>query len=153
MLSWLNRFTYLTTHRVVQKNIVGGANAVVVPLGLVTGADWRQSKAQEMFDAGDIVLTHGAYDQYQRTKLKDMPDAARLHGLVAQQLQDYRRQAARQHMGAHQPFGGYGALRRAAPARTALACSDAGAPLRGRSWLLSPARTTWPGRPVSWMQW
>ncbi|WP_146341036.1 PH domain-containing protein [Nesterenkonia sp. NBAIMH1] len=108
VLSWLNRFTYLTTHRVVQKNIVGGANAVVVPLGLVTGADWRQSKAQEMFDAGDIVLTHGAYDQYQRTKLKDMPDAARLHGLVAQQLQDYRRQAARQHMGAQPQFGGYG---------------------------------------------
>ncbi|GAB3841535.1 hypothetical protein [Nesterenkonia populi] len=108
MLGWLNRYTYLTTHRVVQKNVVGAANAVVVPLGLATGADWRQSKAQEMFDAGDIVLAHGAYDQYQRTRLKDMPDAGQMHSLLSRQLQEYRRQAAQQHLAAQQQFGGYG---------------------------------------------
>ncbi|WP_022871796.1 hypothetical protein [Nesterenkonia alba] len=113
-LAWLNRITYLTSHRVVQKNMIGAAQAVVVPLGLLTQVDWRQSRAQGVVEAGDIILIHGIGNQYQRTTLRDMPDAARFHTLIAQELAEYRRRAnahywAQMNSPAHPgPAHGYG---------------------------------------------
>ena len=42
-LVWLNRFTYLTTERVVQKNLIGAAQAIVVPLALLSQVELRIS--------------------------------------------------------------------------------------------------------------
>ncbi len=94
-LVWLNRFTYLTTERVVQKNLIGAAQATVVPLALLSQVELRISRMQGMSGAGDLLLIHGAYGQHQRTRLKDMPDAERFNTLIAEQLSEYRRRAAR----------------------------------------------------------
>lgn len=91
LIGWLNRFTYLTTERIVQKNFLGAAQATVVPLALLAQNQVRQSKLQEMSRAGDIILVHGAYGQHQRTRLKDMPDAGRLNTLIAEELGEHRR--------------------------------------------------------------
>ncbi|GAA1809799.1 PH domain-containing protein [Nesterenkonia flava] len=97
LLSWLNRFTFLTTHRIVQKNLIGAAQPTVVPLGLLSEVQLDQSRMQAMTGAGDLILIHGAYGQHQRTRLRDMPDAERLHTLVAQELGEYRRKVAAQY--------------------------------------------------------
>lgn len=96
LLAWANRITYLTNLRVVQKNFLGAPQPLVIPLGLVTEAQMRQSKVQGMAGAGDLLLTHGAYGQQQRTRLKDMPDVEHLHTVVAEELGEYRRSAAAQ---------------------------------------------------------
>lgn len=108
-LVWLNRFTYLTTERVVQKNLIGAAQATVVPLALLSQAELRVSSMQGMSGAGDLLLIHGAYGQHQRTRLKDMPDAERFNTLIAEQLSEYRRRAVRAAYGAGpQPYAAPG---------------------------------------------
>lgn len=97
VLAWANRITYLTNLRIVQKNFLGAPQPLVIPLGLVTEAQMRQSKVQEMTGAGDLLVSHGAYGQQQRTKLKDMPDVERFHPVVVEELASYRRSAAAQH--------------------------------------------------------
>lgn len=98
-LIWANRFTFLTNERVVQKNMVGSPQATVVPLALLSQAEFRASSLQQVSGAGDVTLVHGAYGRQQRTILKDMPDAESLNRLIAEQLGDYRRRAA-----AHQVY-------------------------------------------------
>lgn len=93
VLTWLNRLTYLTTERIVQKNFLGAPHARVIPLALLSQHEMRQSALQEMTGAGDLVLLHGAYGQHQRTRLRDMPDIERFNRLVAQELGEYRRRA------------------------------------------------------------
>lgn len=102
LVGWLNRFTYLTTERLVQKNFLGAPQATVVPLALLSQHQTRQSRMQEMVGAGDLVLVHGAYGQHQRTKLRDMPDAEQFNMVLAQELGDYRRRAQAQAAAAHQ---------------------------------------------------
>lgn len=97
LLAWANRITYLTNLRVVQKNFIGAPQPLVIPLGLVTEVQMRQSKVQGMAGAGDLLVSHGAYGQQQRTRLKDMPDAEHLHTLLTEELGKYRRSAAAQH--------------------------------------------------------
>lgn len=106
-LGWLNRVTYLSTERVVQKNMIGAGQATVIPLALLTQTEVRQTKLQQMSGAGTIALVHGAFGQHQRTRLRDMPDAERFNDLIAQELSSHRRRAQAQ-QAAH--------ARRAAPA-------------------------------------
>ena len=96
LLAWANRLTYLTNLRLVQKNFLGAPQPLVIPLGLVTEVQMRQSRVQGMAGAGDLLLTHGAYGQQQRTRLKDMPDVEHLHTVEAEELGEYRRSAAAQ---------------------------------------------------------
>lgn len=96
VLSWLNRHTYLTTERVVQKNMIGAAHATVIPLALLAQSEVRQGKLQQMSGAGTVALVHGAFGQHQRTRLRDMPDAERLNNLIAQELSSHRRRAQAQ---------------------------------------------------------
>ncbi|NDK31414.1 hypothetical protein [Nesterenkonia haasae] len=93
LVTWLNRLTYLTTERIVQKNFLGAPQARVIPLALLSQHEMRQSALQEMAGAGDLVLIHGAYGQHQRTKIRDMPDIERFNKILAQELGDYRRRA------------------------------------------------------------
>ena len=90
LLSWLNRLTWLTTLRVVQKNIIGSPRAMIVPLGLLGDVHLKQSRMQAASGAGDIVLVHGAYGQQQKSTLGNMPDAEHLHTLIAEELSAYR---------------------------------------------------------------
>lgn len=101
VLRWTVRHTYLTTLRVVQKNLLGAPQPVVVPLGLMSEVQLKQSRLQAMREAGDLVLIHGAYGQQQRTVLEDMPDVERFHTVMAEELASYRQVAAWQH--AQQP--------------------------------------------------
>lgn len=103
-LRWAVRHTYLTTLRVVQKNFVGAPQPMVVPLGLMSEVQLKQSRLQAVHGAGDLVLLHGAYGQQQRTVLADMPDAEHFHTVMAEELGAYRQAAARQHA-AQQPPG------------------------------------------------
>lgn len=91
LLVWLNRYTYLTTERIVQKNFIGAAQASVIPLALLAQAELKQSSLQEMAGSGDIALVHGAFGQHQRTRLRDMPDAETMNRLIAEELSAYRR--------------------------------------------------------------
>lgn len=93
LVGWLNRFTYLTTERLVQKNFLGAPQATVIPLALLSQHQLKQSRMQEMVGAGDLQLIHGAYGQHQRTALRDMPDAERFNTILAQELGDYRGRA------------------------------------------------------------
>ncbi|RJN31752.1 hypothetical protein D3250_06380 [Nesterenkonia natronophila] len=93
LVKWLNRLTYLTTERIVQKNFLGAPQARVIPLALLSQHEMRQSTLQEMAGAGDLVLIHGAYGQHQRTRVRDMPDVERFNTVLAQELGDYRRRA------------------------------------------------------------
>lgn len=102
-LGWLNRFTFLTTHRIVQKNVIGAAMATVVPLGLMLEVQLRTRRMQSSSGTGDVTLIHGAYGQQQRTVLRDMPDAEHLQTLIAEELGEYRRKQAAQY--AYQPYG------------------------------------------------
>lgn len=97
LLRWTVRHTYLTTLRVVQKNLLGASQPVVVPLGLTSEVQLRRSRLQSFSDAGNIVLLHGAYGQQQRTELEDMPDVEHLHRVMAEELGAYRRAVAQQH--------------------------------------------------------
>ncbi|GAB3191541.1 hypothetical protein [Nesterenkonia suensis] len=101
LLRWAVRRTYLTTLRVVQKNLFGAPDPVVVPLGLMSEVQLKQSRLQTMHGAGNLVLLHGAYGQQQRTVLEDMPDVEHLHAVMAEELAAYRHAVARQH--AQQP--------------------------------------------------
>lgn len=87
ILGWLNRHTYLTTERIVQKNLVGAAAATVIPLALTAQTEVRQNRVGP---AGTIAVVHGAFGQHQRTRLKDMPDAQRFNHLIAEELSAYR---------------------------------------------------------------
>lgn len=93
LVQWLNRLTYLTTERIVQKNFLGASQARVIPLALLSQHEMRQSTMQEMAGAGDLVLVHGAYGQHQRTKIRDMPDAEHFNTVLAQELGEFRRRA------------------------------------------------------------
>lgn len=93
LVVWLNRFTYLTTERLVQKNFLGAPQATVIPLALLNQHQVKQGKMQEMVAAGDVALIHGAYGQHQRTSLRDIPDAERFNTVLAQELADHRRRA------------------------------------------------------------
>ncbi|MDZ5076619.1 hypothetical protein [Nesterenkonia sp. HG001] len=97
VLRWAVRLTYLTTLRVVQKNLLGAPQPVVVPLGLMSEVQLKQSRVQSMQLAGDLVLIHGAYGQQQRTVLEDMPDVEHLHTVMAEELAAYRQAVARQY--------------------------------------------------------
>ncbi|WP_218221983.1 hypothetical protein [Nesterenkonia sp. Act20] len=107
-LSWANRLTYLTTHRLVQKNLLGAAQPTVVPLGLLSEVRLKASRLQSMSAAGDLVLLHGAYGQHQRTRLNNMPDAAHFQTVVAEELSEYRRNVAAQYAQQAPAPGGYG---------------------------------------------
>lgn len=96
LLRWANRFTYLTNLRLVQKNLVGASRPLVVPLGLVSEVQLKQSRLQAVNGAGDLVIIHGAYGQQQRSVLREMPDAEHLHTVVAEELGEYRAIARRQ---------------------------------------------------------
>lgn len=93
---WLNRNTYLTTERIVQKNMIGAGHATVIPLALLAQTEVRQAKLQQMSGAGTVALVHGAFGQHQRTRLRDMPDAERFNNLIAQELSSHRRRAQAQ---------------------------------------------------------
>lgn len=93
VMTWLNRYTYLTTERIVQKNLVGAAQATVIPLALVAQTEVKQSRMQELAGAGDVAVVHGAFGQHQRTRLRDMPDAEQFNTLLAQELSAYRARA------------------------------------------------------------
>ena len=93
ILGWLNRQTYLTTERIVQKNMLGAAQATVIPLALTAQTEVRQNRLQQMSAAGTIAVVHGAFGQHQRTKLRDMPDAEHFNNLIAEELSAYRRRA------------------------------------------------------------
>lgn len=108
LLGWVNRLTYLTSHRIVQKNLLGAAQATVVPLGLLSEAQLKQTRVQSMSAAGDLVLLHGAYGQQQRTRLSNMPDAAQFQTVIAQELGEYRRNVAQQYMNQAPAPSGYG---------------------------------------------
>lgn len=88
---WLNRLTYLTTERIVQKNLIGAAQATVIPLALTSQTEVRQSRMQKMSGAGTIAVVHGAFGQHQRSRLRDMPDAEHFNTLIAGELSAYRR--------------------------------------------------------------
>ncbi|GAA1146315.1 hypothetical protein GCM10009672_17390 [Nesterenkonia lutea] len=107
-LSWANRLTYLTSHRLVQKNVIGAAQATVVPLGLLSEVQMKQSRLQSMSDSGDLLLLHGAYGQHQRTRLNNMPDAQHFQTVIAEQLSEYRRNVAAQYANQAPAPGGYG---------------------------------------------
>lgn len=96
LVGWLNRFTYLTTERVVQKNFLGAPQAAVIPLALLNQHQVKQRSMQEMAGAGDVALVHGAYGQHQRTTLRDMPDVQQFNLVLAQELGEYRRRAQAQ---------------------------------------------------------
>src|SRR5699024_12172722 len=51
-LGWLNRHTYLTTERIVQKNMIGASHATVIPLALLAQTEVRQAKLQQMSEIG-----------------------------------------------------------------------------------------------------
>ncbi|KUG60500.1 hypothetical protein [Nesterenkonia jeotgali] len=108
LLAWANRMTYLTSHRVVQKNLIGAAQASVVPLGLLSEVQLKQSRLQAMSEAGDLFLLHGAYGQHQRTRLSNMPDAAHFQTVIAEELGQYRRHVAAQYASQAPAPGGYG---------------------------------------------
>lgn len=108
LLSWGSRMTYLTSHRVVQKNLLGAAQASVVPLGLLSEVQLKQSRIQSMSQAGDLILLHGAYGQHQRTRLSNMPDAAHFQTVIAEELGEYRRHVAAQYASQAPAPGGYG---------------------------------------------
>lgn len=108
LLSWGNRMTYLTSHRLVQKNLLGAAQPSVVPLGLLSEVQLKQSRMQSMSAAGDLVLLHGAYGQHQRTRLSNMPDAAHFQTVIAEELGEYRRHVAAQYASQAPAPGGYG---------------------------------------------
>lgn len=99
-LGWLNRLTYLTTERIVQKNLIGAAQATVIPLALTSQTEVRQSRMQKMSGAGTIAVVHGAFGQHQRSRLRDMPDAEHFNTLVAGELSAYRRRL-QAHQAAH----------------------------------------------------
>lgn len=113
LVAWLNRFTYLTTERLVQKNFVGAPQPLVIPLALLSQHQVKQSSMQEMVGAGDIQLIHGAYGQHQRTTLRDMPDAEQFNLILAQELGDHRRRVQAQAVAARhaQQAAGYGGQR------------------------------------------
>lgn len=111
LLTWANRMTYLTSHRVVQKNLIGAAQASVVPLGLLSEVQLKQSRLQAMSEAGDLLLLHGAYGQHQRTRLSNMPDAAHFQTVIAEELGQYRRHVAAQYASQAPAPGGYGEAR------------------------------------------
>lgn len=92
-LGWLNRHTYLTTERIVQKNLIGAAQPTVIPLALMTQSEVRQSQLQQMSSAGTIAIVHGAFGQHQRTRLRDMPDAQHFNTLIAEELSAFRRRS------------------------------------------------------------
>lgn len=96
LVAWLNRFTYLTTERLVQKNFVGAPQPLVIPLALLSQHQIKQGSMQEMVGAGDIQLIHGVYGQHQRTRLRDMPDAEQFNLTLAQELGDHRRRVQAQ---------------------------------------------------------
>ncbi len=107
-LSWANRLTYLTSHRLVQKNLLGAAQPTVVPLGLLSEVQLKASRLQSMSAAGDLMLLHGAYGQHQRTRLNNMPDAAHFQTVIAEELSEYRRNVAAQYAQQAPAPGGYG---------------------------------------------
>lgn len=102
-LGWLNRLTYLTTERMVQKNLLGAAQATVIPLALMVQTEVRRSRLQKMSSAGTIAVVHGAFGQHQRTRLRDMPDAEHFDTLIAEELSAYRRRAQAQQAGRELP--------------------------------------------------
>lgn len=108
LLTWGNRLTYLTSHRLVQKNLIGASQATVVPLGLLSEVQLKQSRIQSMSEAGDLVLLHGAYGQHQRTRLNNMPDAVHFQTVIAEELGEYRRNVAAQYASQAPAPGGYG---------------------------------------------
>ncbi|GFZ77317.1 hypothetical protein [Nesterenkonia alkaliphila] len=93
LIGWLNRFTFLTTDRLVEKNLVGAPQPTVIPLALLSQHQIKRTNMQEMAGAGDLVLIHGAYGQHQRTRLRDLPDPEGFNTLLAQELGEYRRRA------------------------------------------------------------
>lgn len=99
-LGWLNRLTFLTTERIVQKNLLGAAQPTVIPLALTAQTEVRQTRMQKMNSAGTIAVVHGAFGQHQRTRLRDMPDAEHLNTLIAGELSAYR-QRIQAHQAAH----------------------------------------------------
>lgn len=103
LLSWLNRFTWLTTHRIVQKNIIGSARAMIVPLGLLSDVHLKQSRMQGAAGAGDIILVHGAYGQQQKSTVSNMPDAERFYTLIAEELRTYRGGVVREEAARREP--------------------------------------------------
>lgn len=96
VLQRLNRVTFLTNLRIVQKNLVGPPEPMVAPLGLISEVQLRSKRMQSVSGAGDLIVLSGAYGQQQRTVLHDMPDAAHFHTVVAEELGEYRRRAAEQ---------------------------------------------------------
>ncbi|WP_150462263.1 hypothetical protein [Nesterenkonia ebinurensis] len=94
LIGWLNRFTFLTTERLVEKNLIGAPQATVIPLSLLTQHQVKRTSMQEMAGAGDLVVVHGAYGQHQRTRLRDLPDPEGFNTLLAQELGEHRRRAA-----------------------------------------------------------
>lgn len=96
VLRWLNRLTFLTNLRVVQKNLIGPPEPMVAPLGLISEVQLRSKRMQSVSGAGDLIVLSGAYGQQQRTVLHDMPDAAHFHTVVAEELGEYRHRAAAQ---------------------------------------------------------
>ncbi|MDO5493135.1 MAG: hypothetical protein Q4F53_05925 [Nesterenkonia sp.] len=112
-LQWLNRLTFLTNLRIVQKNLVGPPEPIVAPLGLISEVQLRTRRIQSVSGAGDLIVLSGAYGQQQRTVLADMPDAAHFHTVAAEELGEYRRRAAEQQASRLGPAGyaapgGYG---------------------------------------------
>lgn len=91
LIGWLNRFTFLTTERLVEKNLIGAAQATVIPLALLSQHQIKRTNMQEMAGAGDLLLVHGAYGQHQRTRLRELPNPERFNTLLAQELGEYRR--------------------------------------------------------------
>lgn len=108
LLGWLNRFTFVTSERIVQKNMIGAAQPTVIPLALITQTEVRRSTKGRAAAPGDISVVHGVYGQHQRTRLKDMPDAHRLNTLIAEELTAYRQRVVAHQAAASAP-GSYGA--------------------------------------------
>lgn len=104
LIIWLNRFTFLTTERIVQKNLIGAAQAVVVPLGLTTQVELRQSQMQSVAGSGDIQVVHGAHGTFQRTTLREMPDAEQFNTIIGEQLAEYRRRQQARAYAAQQAY-------------------------------------------------
>lgn len=103
---WLNRFTFLTSERIVQKNMIGTAHATVIPLALVTQSEVRRRPMQQASGAGDIAVVHGAFGQHQRTRLKDIPDADRFNTILAEELSAYRERLLARRASADTPHRG-----------------------------------------------